>query len=122
MGSYCLTSHELRRFFEIELESRNYFDDEVELHNIFENWHSWEIELVFLATTLSQHLERVIKTGNDAQSILQNISTLLDETWLTLEGFDDAFVTYMLNQTRQDNTTMEDELIRVRQLQSEHHY
>lgn len=122
MRSYCLGTDELRRFIEIELDGKSYFDDELYLRSIIENWHCWDTELVLLATTLSQHLERVIKAGADAQSVLSWIMMRSSDTLLTLEGFGDSFVTYMLSQSRHDGITIEDELIRIKQLQLERWY
>lgn len=122
MRSLCFNNEQLNRFIEIECAAGEFFDDEIEFRNTLVDWRAWETEIVFLATTLSQVLERKIKLGQDAHSLLDNVSALLNSACLSIEGFDENFVTFMFHHRRRDEMTMEEELIRIRNLIGDHAY
>lgn len=123
MGSCCISSPQIDRFVEIVLEGDDFLDDESEMAHLLEQWHAWETELVFLSNLLSQMLERKLKIGEDASSILRSIVELASYKYLTIEGFSENFVQYLLRHKRLSGTTIEDELIRIRNFMGEgRHY
>ena len=124
MTPYCLCKEELRRFIEIEMEGQKPREDEAEFEFVLSGWQTWDIELICLATALSQLLEHKIKSKEDVFSLLTEINNLLADTgrWLNVEGFDEEFVSYMLSFVRDPSLSIEDNLVMIRSQLSEYRY
>ncbi len=123
MRAYCLDKQELNRLIEIEPIGRVLDDDETPFRHLLDDWQSWDIEFICLATSLSQILERRLRQGLDVESILEWVYSLSERTGLfTVEGFDEDFVAYMLRYVRQTDLSIEENLIEIRNLQNEHIY
>jgi hypothetical protein len=123
MRAYCLNKEELNRLIEVELEGRVLGDSEISFRYLLDDWQSWDIEFVCLATSLSQILERILKQELDAKSTLEWIYSLSERTGLfTVEGFDEDFVAHMLLYVRQTDLSIEENLVEIRNEQSEYIY
>jgi hypothetical protein len=123
MKPYCLDKDELHRFIEVEIEGGEVYEDEIEFRYLLDNWRSWDTELICLATSLSQILEQKLKSDADALTILKSTYSLEESgPWLTIEGFDEGFVTYFLSYSRNSESTIENDLNYLRSRLGEHKY
>ena len=122
---HCLTQKELSHFIEIELHDSVNESDEKDLAPILESWHSWDKELICLATVFSQYLEKKLKANDNAIDILDNIFDLPENKsglWVTIEGFGEEFVKYFLSNLRNSKMSIEDDLNYLREQLGEHNY
>ena len=120
---YCLSKEELSHFIEIELHNSD--NDEKNIAPILESWHSWDKELICLATVFSQYLEKELKANGNGINILDNIFDLPENKsglWVTIEGFGEEFVKYFLNNLRNPKMTIEDDLNYLREQLGEYNY
>ncbi len=125
MRGYCLRKEELDCLIQVELEGKTLHQDDekqVVFQYLLDSWKNWDIEFICLVTILSQILERRLKQGVNAQSILEKVYSLPERTGLVIEECGDDFVTYMLKFARQDNLSMEENLVEIRNQLSEHVY
>jgi len=121
---YCLTTEELSCFIKIELQN-SIIDDENFLAPILKNWHSWNQEIICLATVFSQYLEKKLRENDDAVNILDDIFALPENKsglWVTIEGFGEEFVKYFLDNLRNPKISIEDDLNYLREQFGEHNY
>ena len=83
MRQYCLSREELARFLEIVVfGTANFQTEEEQIRLLIEEWESWNLELVCLATLLSQSLDKQQNQDVDVYNILKRIYTLSDEKGL----------------------------------------
>lgn len=124
MNLHCLNEEELRRFIEIVLYERDVYDDEEIFNCLLENWKTWDVEFICLATVFSRFLEQQLKRGQRAELTLSKIFSMDEKTghWLTLEGFSEEFVKYFFRHTRDENLTIDDDLNYLRTRFGEHEY
>jgi len=123
MRAHCLCKEELNRLVEIELEGKDLYEEEFNFQCLLDDWRCWDVEFMCLATCLSQILEQRLKRGVDARPILSGIYSLSERAGLfTVEGFGEDFVAYMLRHVRQGELSIEENLVQIRNLLSEHVY
>ncbi len=117
MSQYCLNREELSRFMEIVFGTANFQTEEEKIRLLVEEWESWNLELVCLATLLTQLLDNQQKqlVAIDVYNILKKIYTLSEERGLfSVEQIDERFIEYMLQDVRRDNLSIEDDLVEIR--------
>jgi hypothetical protein len=124
MRQYCLSREELARFLEIVVfGTANFQTEEEQIRLLIEEWESWNLELVCLATLLSQSLDKQQNQDVDVYNILKRIYTLSDEKGLFfVEEIDERFIEYMLQDIRNDNLSIEDNLVEIWRNLSERKY
>ncbi len=124
MNPYCLNTTELNRFLEIEFENGKFDDDEDISQSLLENWRLWYTEFICTATSFSIILEQRQKNDRPAGSLLRKVYSLLEDSghWLTIEGFGEDFVDYLLRHSRTDGLSIEDDLIAFRSYFSGYDY
>ncbi|WP_323312919.1 hypothetical protein [Anabaena cylindrica] len=109
---------------EIVFGTANLQTEEEKIIRLVEEWESWNLELVSLATLLSQFLDNQQNQNNvDVYNILEKIYTLSDERGLfSVEEIDERFIEYMLQDFRRDNLSIEDDLVEIRRNLGERKY
>jgi len=124
MRQYCLSREELARFLEIVVfGTANFQTEEEQIRLLIEEWESWNLELVCLATLLSQSHDKQQNQDVDVYNILKRIYTLSDEKGLFfVEEIDERFIEYMLQDIRNDNLSIEDNLVEIWRNLSERKY
>jgi hypothetical protein len=83
---------------------------------------SWGSELVCLSYFLSRSLERKEKAGDDCQVILKRAFELTSEMWLLIQQFDSKFIKYLFRHVRNQDESLEGDLIGIQQNLSQHIY
>lgn len=115
MENYCLNREELSNFFLIEFGLRSSSLDDTNIRLLIEQWESWQLEFVCLATLLSQILESKQKQAEDVYKILQEIYSLSERKGLFLiEEIDANFIEYMFRYIRKEELNIEDHLVEIR--------
>ncbi|WP_414548522.1 hypothetical protein [Anabaena sp. CCY 0017] len=102
---------------EIVFGTANFQTEEEKIRLLVEEWESWNLELVCLATLLTQLLDNQQKqlVAIDVYNILKKIYTLSEERGLfSVEQIDERFIEYMLQDVRRDNLSIEDDLVEIR--------
>lgn len=124
MKQYCLDKEELHRFIEIELENGPVYDDERDLKILLDGCYNWDIELICFTLFLSQVLEHRLKSSADQHSTLSGLYELPTEKniALLLEEIDQDFVRYMLEDVRDHNLSIDENLMEIRLRLGEHLY
>ena len=124
MIQHCLDGAELYRVIDIILENKEPYDDEEDLAVLLETWKNWDTELICIATSLSQLLEREQKQQHDANKLLQRIYGMSEEFGLSLviEQIDEKFVNYMLAHVRRSGYTLDEDLSYIRTQLGEYRY
>jgi len=92
------------------------------LGEIISDCKSWDSELVCLSYFLSRALERKEKAGDDCQVILKRTFDVSSEMWLLIQQFDLKFIKYLLRHVRNQEESLEVDLIGIQQNLSEHIY
>lgn len=123
MNPYCLTEEELKKFIELVLQGEEIYDDG-EFNHLLESWRVWDTELICLTTIFSRFLEKQLKLEQNVEFILSEIFALDEKIglWLTLEGFDEAFVSYFFRHTRDETLTIDEDLNYLRKRFGEYEY
>ncbi len=124
MDQHCLNREELSTFLEIILGTNNFQTEDEQMRFLVEEWESWNLELLCLATILSQFLNNKQKYSDiNVHNILEIIYNLPNEKGLfSIEQIDENFITYMLKEVRNDDDNIEDNLIEIRRKMSEYKY
>jgi len=122
MLRYCLSREEISRFLEIEIAESVLYDDEVKFRDLLDMCCTWEAELICLTSLLSIALERQQRIPTDVNDILKKFYALRDIKGmnLTIEELDKTFVTYMLTFPRSNDSSLEEELLEIRQRLSDY--
>jgi len=125
MEQYCLNREELTKFLEFLLLEFRLEDlpKDAHIRSLIEEWQNWHLELVCLATLLSQVLENKQKQSINVHAILQQVYTLSEHQGLFMvEPIDENFIEYMLRYVREEDLEIEDDLIRIRRDFGEYKY
>lgn len=124
MKQYCLSKEELHRFIEVALENRPIYDDEPDLKLLVDGCSNWDIELICFTLFLSQVLEHRLKSSTDQQSTLRGLYGLSQEKNMALdfEGVDESFVRYMLEDVRDNDLSIDENLMEILLRRGEHTY
>ena len=113
MKPYCLNKEELSYFIETELRNSIPKDPDDDIDALLESWHIWDTELICLATVFSQYLEKKLKTNDNVSKMLKEIFALPENKsglYLNVEGFGEEFVRFFLDNPRNLQLTIEEDL------------
>jgi len=125
MRQYCLNKEELSRFIKIVFGTANLHTEAEQIKLLIEEWESWNLELVCMATLLSQLLDSQQNKSVDINvyNILTGIYSLSEERGLfSVEQIDERFIEYMLQDIRRVNLNIEDDLVEIRRNLGERKY
>lgn len=125
MRQYCFNREELSRFMEIVFGTANLQTEEPLIKLLIEEWETWNLELVCMATLLTQLLDNRQKQSDDIDvyDILKRIYSLSEERGLfSVEEIDERFIEYMLRDVRRTNLNIEDDLAEIRRNLGERQY
>jgi len=125
MKQYCLNREELSRFVEIVFGKANLQTEENLIKLLIEEWENWNLELVCMATLLTQFLDNQQNQSDDIDVyyILKKIYSLSEERGLfSVEEIDERFIEHMLQNVRRNNLSIEDDLTEIRRNLGERQY
>ncbi|MGV2436933.1 MAG UNVERIFIED_CONTAM: hypothetical protein LVT10_20265 [Anaerolineae bacterium] len=118
----CLDKNNLARIVDIVLYGKSFYEDEAELEFLLDRWKDWDIELIFLSTSLLQILEARQKKSEDAMMFLEKFNELYDSGLLNIEYFSESFIKYMFGFPRQSDLSIEENLLEIRRNFAEYKY
>lgn len=86
-------------------------------------WQGWEVEFICLALSASQTLTSLWRNGLEPMEILERINELsISQGILTIEEMNDGFVRYLWGFPRSEDSSIEDELISIRNQLSDRYF
>ncbi len=120
---YCLSKDELEKFIDYKLETHQVGDIEDYLKTIIEQSENWQTEISILSYFFSQIIESKMKTkDNDVKKLINNLYELKEILRFLIQEFDYNFIEMMLRSERQENLSLEDNLIDLQNAIGNHEY
>ena len=95
-------------------------DDEIMA--LFDGATNWFFELVCHTYFASQILERIYRSGENPSSWLNILFEQPYKRWLTLQEFDEDFITFLFVNARNKNISLDDNLLELQNMLNDHHY
>ncbi len=92
------------------------------LHQWIDRAEQWEDELCGLPYFLSMILMNKAKKGEDCQALIALFYELPNIMNFCIQGFDVAFIEYMLSSGRNYNLDLEDDLVQIQNYLNERRY
>lgn len=112
---YCLRKKELDVLVDNSWDVSSLEDEHEYLKHQLSQCEFWESEVFILMYFLSQTLERNLKSGVDCDSIIEKVVQQSIDKWLSLQGFDSKFVSYMFRNLRDRKMNLEDNLVEIQE-------
>lgn len=119
----CINSLQLAALVQWHHKGIEVLSDDTEFWTWVLQWQEWEVEFICLALSASQTLTSLWKSGHDPIAILDSISELsISQGLLTIEEMDDEFVRYLWGFSRNEDASIEDDLISIRNQFSDRYF
>jgi hypothetical protein len=113
--SYCLRKKELDILVDASWDTSGLEEEHQHLKHQLSQCEFWESEVYVLMYLLSKTLERNLKSGVDCAPIIEKVIQQSTDTWLSLQGFDSKFISYMFRNLRDNKMNLEDNLVEIQE-------
>lgn len=112
---YCLRKKELDILVDAGWKTSDLEEEYEHLKHQLSQCEFWESEVYVLMYLFSKTLERNLKSGVDCASIIEKVINQSADTWLSLQGFDSEFISYMFRNLRDNKMDLEDNLVEIQE-------
>ena len=108
---HCMNKSELNAFITFKTNGEPVNSRDLELR--IESSHNWQVELGFLNYLFAQVLERKKREHLDCLEYIICLYELEERMYIRIHELDYRFIDYMTLFLRQDNLSLEDELVHL---------
>jgi len=123
MQQICIRSSQLAALVQWHRTGQQELSDDTAFWAWVLLWQGWEVEFICLALSASQTLTSLWRDGLEPMDILEHINELsTSQGLLTIEEMDDEFVKYLWGFSRSEDSSIEDELISIRNQFSDRYF
>lgn len=119
---YCLRKKELDILVDKGWDISSLEYEHEHLKHQLSQCEFWESEVHILMYFLSKTLERNLKSGVACDPIIEKVFQQSTDTWLSLQGFDAKFISYMFRNLRDSKMNLEDNLVEIQEKLSQFIY
>ena len=117
---YCCNKSELQQLLENECVGKQ-IESEY-LNTVVNCCQNWEATLHGISYFLTQIIEKKMKNEEDCGDLINAFYSVEDQMDFVVQEFDEAFIDYLVRNTRDKNLSLEDEVIQVIGFMCEYKY